>query len=76
MIQPKKRDLIAVKASEVTGYSYEYCRMVRNGNRSNESIECVLVEIAQRERELLEAVKKAVPFDLKFDRKSRTKHKA
>lgn len=76
MIQPRKRDAVASKASELTGYSYEYCRLVRNGNRQNELIECVLVEIAQNENKLLEAVKKAVPFDLEIDRKTRTKRSA
>jgi predicted translin family RNA/ssDNA-binding protein len=59
----RKRDQVAVITSDITGHSYDSVRRIRNGERENDQVEQVVVEVAERLKVLKEEVKKAVPFD-------------
>lgn len=59
----RKRDQVARITSDITGYSCDMVRRVRNGERENDKIEMVAVEVAERLNKLKEEVKRAVPFD-------------
>lgn len=57
-----RRDVVALVA-EVHGVSPRYVRMVRDGERTNEEILATYMEIVEQDNLLLQAVKKAVPFE-------------
>ncbi len=60
----KKRDHIASKVAELTGYSYDMVRRTRNGEVHNETIMTVLMEVTESDNKLKEHIKNIVPIDL------------
>ncbi len=67
MIKPNKRDVkraaTVKETAEATGVSTRYVNMVMNGERENESVVSVFMELTEGKSLLLDAVKKLVPFN-------------
>ena len=51
------------KVAESLGKTPRYIRMVLNGDRENNQVLPLMMEIQERENKLLEEVKKLIPFD-------------
>jgi len=66
MIKPNKRDVIRAATvkdtAEVTGVSPRFVNMVMNGERDNEVVVSVFMELQEGRNLLLQSVKKLVPF--------------
>lgn len=58
----RKRDHIASKVASITGYSYDYVRRIRNGERDNERVESLLMELVEAEKTIEENYKKTQPL--------------
>ena len=54
----RTRDSISVLASELTSYSYEYCRLVRNGKRNNQQLFDLMQKLDEGIDQLKEEIKK------------------
>lgn len=59
----RKRDWVTEKAAEITGFKEDYVRKVRNGDRNNETILTVVLELIEGNNKLVEKVKKLVPIN-------------
>lgn len=66
----KKKDHTTQIVADMTGYSYEYVRLVRNGERHNEEILATLIDYQQGHSKLVQHLKNLIPLDAK--RKRRT----
>ncbi|NOS92486.1 MAG: hypothetical protein HOP30_11225 [Cyclobacteriaceae bacterium] len=64
----KKKDSVAQKVADITGYSYEYVRLVRNGQRNNEEIMATLVDYELGESKLVKHLEQLIPLDAKRKR--------
>ncbi len=51
------------KVAETLGKTPRYIRMVLNGDRENNQVLPLMMELQEGENKLLEAVKKLIPFD-------------
>lgn len=58
-----KRDDTAAIIARIHGVSARYVRMVAAGERNNDAILSSIIEMKQGKNELIEAVKKLVPFN-------------
>ena len=56
----RKRDELSTKVADVTGYSYDYVRRVRNGEAKNGCIELALTELRLAEEEALKNIKETL----------------
>lgn len=61
----RKRDWVTEKAAEVTGFSEDYVRKVRSGERNNDTVMIAVMELIEGNKKLVEEVKKVVPFNKK-----------
>ena len=74
----RKRDHIASKVASMTGYSYDFVRRVRNGERNNEAVENLIMEVVETEKTLEEnyrrthTLRKQVQALIPFNTSSKT----
>lgn len=67
----KKPDHTAQIVADITGYSIDMVRRVRNGERHNEEILATLVDYEIGQNKLVKHLKQLIPLDAKKDRKGR-----
>lgn len=58
-----QRAALTNKTAEIMGVSPRYVRMVINGERNDEAVLVVYMELKEGGNRLVEAVKKLVPFE-------------
>lgn len=72
----RKRDDICTTVSRLTGYSYDYVRRVRNGERENELVLEAIMELVEGRTKLQQKVAELVPINEKVSAKrGRLAHK-
>jgi hypothetical protein len=66
-----RKDHIASKAADITGYTYDYCRRIRNGERENDQIMDVMIQLQIGESKLITEIQRICPIDRKTNRNDR-----